>query len=230
LGFIRKLLSSVSSVALLLASSPGVRASVPPGSDEPARHGAGIAAGDSGLVKEFIASTKKPYTEQSVESGIRRLFDNMGSDRLRELPALSRYLHGLGLGPENEIAAVETLLAMVDQLPGSTITDERAGQLSGQIFDQFVAAVTVTKAAAAMADDGARGGGASLEPDSPGTGAPTGFARAVRRTQLAQAGILAPEKVDQFLPVFAPEELEQFEPSAGEQISANLGGGNPFES
>ena len=181
-------------------------------------------------MKEFIASTKKPYTEQSVESGIRRLFDNMGSDRLRELPVLSRNLHGLGLGPENEIAAVETLLAMVDQLSGSTISDDQAGQLSGQIFDQFVAAVTVTQAAAAMADDGARGGGASLEPGSPGSGTQMGPGRAVQRTQLAQAGISSPEKVDQFLPEYAPEELEQFEPAAGEQISANFGGGNPFES
>ncbi len=229
MGFIKKLLSSVSSVALLLASSPGVRASVPSGGDEAARHDAGIAAGESGLVKEFIASTKKPYTEQSVESGIRRLFDNMGSDRLQELTAFSRNLHGLGMGPENEIAAVETLLAMVDQLSGSTISDEQAGQLSGQIFDQFVAAVTVTQAAAAMAGEG-RGGGASLEPGSPGPGTQMGPGRAVLGTQLAQGGISAPEKVDQFLPVFAPEELEQFEPAGGNQITANLGGGNPFES
>ncbi len=192
MGFIKKLLSSVSSVALLLASSPGVRASVPAGSDEAARHGAGIAAGESGLVKEFVASTKRPYTEQSVESGIRRLFDNMGSDRLQELPAFSRNLHGLGMGPENEIAAVETLLAMVDQLSGSTISDDRAGQLSGQIFDQFVAAVTVTQAAAAMAGEG-RDGGVSLEPGSPGPGTQMGPGRAVLGTQLAQGGISAPE-------------------------------------
>jgi hypothetical protein len=230
LGFIKKLLSSVSSVALLLASSPGVRASVPPGGDEAARHDAGIAAGESGLVKEFVASTKRPYTEHSVELGIRRLFDSMGSDRLRQLPEFSRNLHGLGMGPENEIAAVETLLAMVDQLSGSTISDEQAGQLSGQIFDQFVAAVTVTQTAAAMAGEGTRGGGASLEPGSPGPGAQTGFGRAVQRTQLAQAGISSPEKVDQFLPEYAPEELEQFEPAAGDQITANLDGGNPFES
>lgn len=213
MGFIKKLLSSVSSVALLLASSPGVRASVPSGGDEAARHDAAVTEAESGLVKEFVASTQRPYTEKSVESGIRGLFDNMGSDRLQGLPAFSRNLHGLGLGPENEIAAVETLLAMVDQLPGSMISDAQAGQLSGQIFDQFVAAVTVTQAAAAMAGEGPKGAGR------------TGLV-----TQLAQAGISSPEKVDQFLPVFAPEELEQFEPAVGGQISANLDGGNPFES
>ena len=57
-----------------------------------------------------------------------------------------------------------------------------------------------------------------------------GPGRAVLGTQLAQGGIFSPEKVDQFLPVFAPEELEQFEPAAGDQITANLDGGNPFES
>lgn len=230
MGFIKKLLSSVSSVALLLASSPGVRSSVPPGSDEAARHGAGIAAGESGLVREFVSSTKRPYTEQSVESSIRRLFDNMGPERLQQLPAFSRNLHALGMGPENEIAAVETLLAMVDQLSGSTITDEQAGLLSGQIFDHFVAAVTVNQAAAAAVGEGTRGDGASLEPGSPRSGTQMSSGRAVRGTQLAQGGISSPEKVEQFLPVFAPEELEQFEPSAGEQLSANLDDGNPFES
>ncbi len=69
-----------------------------------------------------------------------------------------------------------------------------------------------------------------MAPGSPGSGTQMGPGRAVLGAQLAQGGISSPEKVDQFLPVFAPEELEQFEPAAGEQISAILDDGNPFES
>ena len=230
MGFIKKLLSSVSSVALLLAGAPGVKSSVPPRSDEAARHSVGIAAGESGLLTEFVVATDRPYTEQTVESGIRRLFDNMEFDRLHQLPAFSRDLQVLGMGAENEIAAVETVLAMVDQLPGSAITGEQASQLSGQIFDHFVAAVRVAQVAAAVSGDGSRGRDASLGSGSPGPRTHAGSGRAVRGTQLAQSGIYAPEKVDQFLPVFAPEQLEQFEPAFGEQLAAILDRGNPFES
>lgn len=230
MGFIRKLFSSVSSVALLLAGTPGVKSNVPLRSDEAIRQGSGIVAGERDLLKEFIAATERPYTEQTVESGIRRMFDNMGSDRLQQLPAFSRNLHILGMSPENEVAAVETLLAMVDQSSGSTITDERAGRLSGQIFDHFVASVTVAQAAAAVAGEGPKGGDDPLRPGSPDPGTQADSGRPIQGTQLAQAGISSPEELELFLPVFALEELEQFEPAAGEQVAASLGGGNPFES
>lgn len=142
MGFIGKLLSTVSSVVLILAGASGANASKSPPSTSP--QGAeqqqlpSIGAGAGELLGGFILDTGARYTEDTVEAAVRRMLDGMSPDRVTYLPEFVRGLRSLGLSPEVEVAAVETLISVLEELSGSLISAEQAAAVTGQVFDEFV--------------------------------------------------------------------------------------------
>lgn len=216
MGFVGKLLLHVSAVVLLLVGATTAKSGVPQRDDEVVKGRSGAEAKKSDLYVEFISTTTKPYTEQSVVSGIRRMIVTMRPDRMQQLSDFARDIRDLGLSPDTEIKAVETVLTTIEQLSDSTISEQEAAQLTGQIVDQFVTAGKFAQAST-LAD-----GGAAQNTGSPGSPARPERNRPSQTVQLAQAGLMAPEKLEVFRLILAPEELEtEFEPAAGEVDTAD---------
>ncbi len=200
--FVRRLLGSVSSIALFLSGVSGATANVPADNPEFATQLSGTAdfgksrrTGD--LLLELILSEGQ-LTEQSIETGLQYMLVGLTPEQAAKLPLLMRDLRTLGLRPEIEVAAAETLIGVVRKASGTILTKKQAEVLVGDVFDQFVNSTKI-----------------AINPNPP----PRPDASSpVHDIQLAQAGISAPEVLESFRPIFAPEELELvFEPSAGYQ-------------
>lgn len=149
MGFIGKLLSTVSSIALILGGASGASASKPTPSAPPQgveqQQLPSLGAGAEELLSGFIVDTGGRYTEDTVEAAVRRLLDGMSPDRVTYLPEFVRGLRGLGLSPEVEVAAVETLISILEEQAGLLISAERASAVTGQVFDEFVAPYLVAQ-------------------------------------------------------------------------------------
>ncbi len=140
----------------------------------------------------------------------------MRPDQIQQLSVFARDIRDLGLSPDTEIKAVETVLTTIEQLSNSTISEQEAAQLTGRIVDQFVTPGKFAQAST-LAD-----GGAVQDTGSPGSRAKPERNQPSQEIQLTQAGLMAPEKLEVFRPILAPEELEtEFEPAAGEVETAD---------
>ena len=146
MGFIGKLLSSVSSAVLILVGASGAGASTTPQVAEQEQQLPGVLGGAGELLAGFIVDTGARYTEDAVEAAVRRMFEGMSPDRIAELPEFVRGLRSLGLSPEVEVAAVETLISMLEEQSGLLISAERAAAVTGQVFDEFVEPIMVAQA------------------------------------------------------------------------------------
>ena len=144
--FIERLLSDVSAAVLLVFGASGVSPSIPPQGAEQKKQLPGALQGielSGDLLAGFIFHTAGRYTEDTVEAAVRGMLDGMSADRLAELPSFVRALRSLELSPEVEVAAIETLISMLEELSGSLISEEQAAAVTGQVFDQFVEPVRV---------------------------------------------------------------------------------------
>jgi hypothetical protein len=204
MNFVRRLLGSVSSIALFLSGVSGATANVPVDNPEFATQPSSIADFDKSrrtgdLLVELILG-KGQLTEQSIETNLQYMLIGLTPEQAAKLPLLMRDLRTLGLRPEIEVAAAEALIRIVGKASGTVLTTNQAKLLVGDIFDQFV---KPTKFAIN-----------SNPPARPVGG------RTIHDIQLAQeAGISAPEQLETLRPLMAPEELEtQFEPGAGYQL------------
>jgi hypothetical protein len=149
MGFIGKLLSTVSSIALILSGASAASASKPTpsapyqGAEQQQLPTVGVDAGE--LLSGFIVDVGGRYTEDTVEAAVRRMLEGMTPDRVTYLPEFVRGLRGLGLSPEVEVAAVETLISMLEEQAGLLISAERASAVTGEVFDEFVAPYLVAQ-------------------------------------------------------------------------------------
>jgi len=146
MGFIGRLLSSVSSAVLLLVGASGASVNTPAqgaGLEQERPGGPGGAEQSVDLLAEFILQSGGRYTEDSVEAAIQHIFDGLPADRVMELPNFARGLQSLELSPEVEVAAIETLITMVEQLSGSLVSEEQAAAVIGRIIDVFVEPIRV---------------------------------------------------------------------------------------
>ncbi len=216
MGFVGKLLLHVSAVVLLLVGATTAKSGTTQRDGGIVKGRSGAETKKSDLYVEFISATEKPYTEQSVVSGIRRMIVTMRPDRMQQLSDFARDIRDLGLSPDTEIKAVETVLTTIEQLSDSTISEREAAKLTGQIVDQFVTPGKLAQASTLAGDSAAQGTG------SPGSQARPERNRSSQKVQLAQAGLMASEKLEVFRPILAPEELETvFELAAGEVDTAD---------
>lgn len=200
--FVRKLLSSVSAIAMFLSGASGAAANVPANNPDIATLPSGTAdSGRSPRTGDLLATlilSEGQLTEQSIETGLRSMLAGLTPEQAAKLPVLMRDLRTLGLRPEIEVAAAETMIGIVRKASGTLLTTKQAEFIVGDVFDQFVKPTSI----AINPNPAAR----------PVEGNPT------QDIQLAQAGVLAPEGLEIFPPLMAPEELEtQFEPGAGYQ-------------
>ena len=125
MGFIGKLLSGVSSAVLLLVGASGSSASPSYQGADPEQQHPGIFGGAGELLAGFIADTGARYTEDSVDAAVRRMFDGISPDRVEKLPEFVRALRSLRLSPEVEVAAIETVVSTLEELPESLISPEQ---------------------------------------------------------------------------------------------------------
>ena len=145
MGFIGKLLSGVSAAVLMLVGGSGAGANTPPQGAQQEKQLLGVLGGAGDLLAGFIVETGARYSEDAAEAAIRRMFDGMSADRVLDLPKFVRGLRSLRLSPEVEVAAVETLISMLEEVSGSLISEEQAAAVTGQIFDQFVEPIRVAQ-------------------------------------------------------------------------------------
>ena len=197
--FVRRLLSSVSSIALFLSGASGATANVLADNPEFATRPSdtvdiGTAHRTGDLLAELVLS-KGPLTEQTIGTGLLNILGGLTPEQAAKLPLLMRDLRTLGLRPEVEVAAAETMIAIVREASGTILTTKQAELLVGDVFDQFVKPTKI-----------------AINPNPPAS--PVGD-RPIHDIQLAQAGVLAPEELESFLPKMASEEIAtQFEPGA----------------
>jgi hypothetical protein len=147
MGFIGKLLSTVSSAVLILLGASGASASTSPqgAAQKQQQQLPSVRGGAAELLAGFIVDTGGRYTEDVVEAAVRRMLDGMSPDRVAYLPGFVRGLRSLGLSPEVEVAAVETLISMLEEQSGLQISAEQAAAVAGQVFDEFVEPFTVAE-------------------------------------------------------------------------------------
>lgn len=139
MGFVGKLLSSVSSaVLILLGASSGGSASVSPPGPEQKQQLPSIGGGAGELLAGFVLDTGGRYTEEAVEAAVLRMIDGMSPDRITDMPEFVRGLRSLELAPEVKVAAVETLISALEEWSGSLVSAEKSAAVTAQIFDEFV--------------------------------------------------------------------------------------------
>ena len=218
MGFVGKLFLHVSSVVLLLVGATPAKSGVLPRDGKIVRGQPGTESIKSDLFAEFLSTTKRPFTEQSVVSGIRRMVVTISPDRMQQLSVFARDIRDLGLSPDTEIKAVEILLSRIELMSDSTISEREAAQLTGQIVDQFVSPGKLAQASTPTSDKAAQGPSfQGLHPLDIKAQSWSGQVRPSQEVQLTQAGLSAPERLEVFQAIVAPEELElNFEPAAGE--------------
>jgi len=160
MGFVGRLLSTVSSAVLILLGASGASASTSPQGaiQKQQQQLPSVSGGAAELLAGFILDAGDVYTEDVVEAAVRRMLDGITPDRLTDLPGFVRGLHSLGLKPEVEVAAVETLVSMLEEQSGLLISAEQAAAATGEVFEEFVGTLTVA------AGDGPRG---AFVPEAP---------------------------------------------------------------
>lgn len=163
MGFIGKLLSSVSSAVLILVGASAAGASTSTGQPEQKQQTPRTSLGEGELLSSFVLDTAGHYTEDSVEAAVHRMLSSISQDRVAELPGFVRGLRSLQLSPEAEVAAVESLISGLEEQSGSRLPAEQADAVIGQIFDQFAVPRQV-----ARNDDHDPGGKFSDPSDFPG--------------------------------------------------------------
>jgi len=137
-GRIGKLLSGVSAAVLLFVGASNVPAQLQ--GDEKIEQLPGVLGGNGDLIAIFVVETGGNYTEDEVEAAIRRMLDGMSRDRVTELPKFVRDLQNLGLSPEAEVVAVETIISMLVELSGSVISKDQADVVIVDILGEFAPA------------------------------------------------------------------------------------------
>ena len=105
----------------------------------------GGALQSSDLLAGFILHTGGRYTEDTAEAAIQHMFDGLPADRVAELPSFVHGLRSLGLSPKVEVAAVETLITMLEQRSGSLVSEQQAAAVTLQIFGMFVEPIRVAQ-------------------------------------------------------------------------------------
>ena len=145
MGFVGRLLSTVSSAILILLGASGASASTSPQGaiQKQQQQLPSVRGGAAELLAGFILDAGDVYSEDVVEAAVRRMLDGMSPDRLRKLPGFVRGLRSLGLRPEVEVAAVETLISVLEEQSGRLISVEQAVAVAGQVFDEFIEPITV---------------------------------------------------------------------------------------
>ena len=140
--FVRRLLGSVSSIALFLSGVSGATANVPADNPELATQPSGVAdfgksrrTGDL-LVKLILSGGQ--LTERSIETDLQYMLVDLTPEQVIKLPLLMGDIRTLGLRPEIEVAAAETLIRIVGKASGTVLTKNQAKLIVGDVFDQFV--------------------------------------------------------------------------------------------
>ncbi len=137
MGFIRKLLTGVSSAALVLAGGAGIAKDAraederlkivirpPPPTD---------------TLRRFVNKLDGDFSAARIEPVIVEIFAGVTADRIEELAIFAREIRrDLELDPVAEVVAIETMLALVPLLPRTMISEQAANEVAGQIFDEFV--------------------------------------------------------------------------------------------
>ena len=145
MGFVGRLLSTVSSAVLILLGASGASASTSPQGaiQKQQQQLPSVRGGAAELLAGFILDAGDVYSEDVVEAAVRRMLDGISPDRLKDLPGFVRGLQSLGLKPEVEVAAVETLVSMLEEQSGLLISAEQAAATTGEVFEEYVKTLTV---------------------------------------------------------------------------------------
>lgn len=138
MGFIRTLLTTVGSTALLLLGTAAKAQNEPTGDNGRLKITITPRLNLTTLYRDLIEATGGNLSVGEVEDAIHSLFENMSRERVLELPTFARELSSLQLEPMTEVVAVETMLAKVTQLPRTVIGRKAAIEVAGRIFDEFV--------------------------------------------------------------------------------------------
>ncbi len=136
MGFIRKLLTGVSSAALLIV---GGATEVKDARADDGRLQIVIRPPPrTNTFQEFLEKLNGNFNTTLIEPAIVELFAGVTVERIEELPTFARELRELKLDPVAEVVAIETMLALVPLLPRTMISEDAANEVAGQIFDEFV--------------------------------------------------------------------------------------------
>ena len=139
MGFIRMLLTGVSSAALLMVGAAAQAADDPPSDIKRLKIVITPPSAElSDLMVEFVQGTGGSFNANRVEASIQKMFAGMTVERIGELRKFARELRELKLEPVAEVIAIETMLSMILDLPRSIISEARATEVTGRIFDEFV--------------------------------------------------------------------------------------------
>ncbi len=136
MGFIRRLLTGVSSAALLIV---GGAAEVRDARADDERLQIVIRPPPrTNTLQDFLDKLNGNFNSTLIEPAIVELFASITIERIEELPTFARELRELKLDPVAEVVAIETMLALVPLLPRTMISKDAANEVAGQIFDEFV--------------------------------------------------------------------------------------------
>ena len=138
MGFIRTLLTTVGSTALLLMGNAAKAQQVVSDGGDRLKITITPRPSLTTLYRELIETTGGNLRVGEIEDVIQALFINMSRERVLELPRFAREISQLELEPMTEVIAVETMLAKLTQLPSTVVGREAAIEVAGRIFDEFV--------------------------------------------------------------------------------------------
>lgn len=136
MGYIRRLLTGVSSVALLVVG--GLTEAKDARADDGRLHIVIRPPLRTNTLLEFLEMLDGNFNATLIEPAIEELFTGVTVERIEELPRFARELRELELDPIAEVVAIETMLALVPLLPPTMISEAAASEVAGQIFDEFV--------------------------------------------------------------------------------------------
>lgn len=136
MGFIRKLLTGVSSVALLVVGGAAMEKDAR--ADDGRLHVVIRPPPATNTLRAFVRTLDGNFNKTLIEPAIVELFAGVTAERIEELPRFARELRDLKLDPIAEVVAIETMLALVPLLPPTMISEEAANEVAVQIFDEFV--------------------------------------------------------------------------------------------
>ena len=136
MGFIRKLLTGVSSAALLIVG--GAIVAKDARADDGRLHIVIPPPPPTNIFQDFLDKLDGNFNTTLIEPAIVELFAEVTVERIVELPRFARELRELKLNPVAEVVAIETMLALVPLLPRTMISEVAANEVAGQIFDEFV--------------------------------------------------------------------------------------------
>lgn len=136
MGFIRKLLTGVSSAALLVVGGGALEKDAR--ADDGRLHVVIRPPPPTDTLRAFLRALDGNFNKTLIEPALVELFAGVTAERIEELPRFAREIRELKLDPVAEVVAIETMLALVPLLPPTMISEEAANDVAGQIFDEFV--------------------------------------------------------------------------------------------